>query len=1233
MEISSYKDLLDETMLRTDWSSMTPEQKKEMVEFLWEVTIKAAREDFYTFVKVMAPVLIPGFKTGRHIELISNELQNLYEAIWDNDKTKSKLQVFLPPESMKPLCENTTYVLMSDGTQKKLKDIKVGDHVITHEGRSRRVSAVHKQGKLPAMKLRSDKGREVISAYDHPFLTPRGWIEAQDLKINEALAVLDGYETTIPNLQYCAEFSDDDFRLAGYFIGDGSIKHANITCYDKKLQKEILALADKKGWDYRFKKDGNEIYFKGGVREWFDKVGIDRKATSADKRVPDFVFSGTKKQVALFMGAYFDCDGCISQKKKENGEPRDSFAIFYESKSEQLLKDCLQLCSYLGLDFRLREVTRQWRYKGKLSRGTYYYLGSTDRDSCARFCSTVELKGEKADKVDFNMLYHQKWPEKYIPDLLKEKKYLTEEVECRCLTVEEDHSFVANGLVVHNTVLCSHLFPAWVLGKHPHWRVIAVAHSADHAAKELGANSKRIVTLQEYQTIFPKTKVSRESPGVGFWKTTKGGYYFSGGWKTQFPGKRANLLIGDDIVSEQTKPSEIKEINKNYSSGLESRLLEDNSGQLIVNCLAEDTSVLMGDGSRKSIKDVVVGDMVLTWNHGRHEMKPVEAVIPQGKAMTYKIVTRNGTVRATDRHPWLCAKTLTWIKTEDLKKGDEILFSGSRLGDSSSFFYSLDEAWLTGFMMGDGWTIKNLRKDNGRPRYVTCFAAGMDEDLNNRVLKTFKSLYKAPMKYQKNERYYRSDRKEPTQRLIDLGVEGKAKTKRVPGWVFDEPYDFRLAYLNGFLDADGHEDPKGMRIVGLCNEELVKDIKALAESLGYKVSNVWHIQYRVKPPNSPEEIDAHQYKISIGKTIDLRTFTSTKVKSIEEFGEEEVYDLAVKDNHNFIAEGLVCHNTRWYINDIAGYLEGRDGGITPTGIKSGADSERPWKIIRVPAILDAEGVKLLSTGDSDPERFEVGGSYWPEHKAVENLLDAKRRMTPHQWNALYLQSPIPEDGAIFDSKRFKLWLHPEPPEVSSVIISLDTAFSEKETKDSAESVYEVWGVFPMAEATSTGKESVQGNMILLAYDKGHWSFPELKAICQKLYSEYSQVLDFFLVENRASGISLIQELRAIGLPVVEYNPDRDKTSRAHSASALVHSGRVYLNTNLMFSQMFLAELQKFPAGGLDTTDAFSQAVIWMRDNWKIIPKDYSVYDEEDEDIPYKRRPRSYWQSTQAGTRH
>jgi predicted phage terminase large subunit-like protein len=457
------------------------------------------------------------------------------------------------------------------------------------------------------------------------------------------------------------------------------------------------------------------------------------------------------------------------------------------------------------------------------------------------------------------------------------------------------------------TVLCSHLFPTWVLGNNPSYRIIAVAHSGEHAAKELGGNARNIVKLAEYREIFPKTEISSDSPGSGFWKTTKGGYYYSGGWQTQYPGKRANLLIGDDVVSEQTKPSEIKSINHAYASGLESRLLEDNSGQLIV-------------------------------------------------------------------------------------------------------------------------------------------------------------------------------------------------------------------------------------------------------------------------------------------------------------------------------------NTRWYLNDISGFLEERDGGIAPTGTKSGGDSNRPWRIIRVPAILDQEGVDLLSR-PTDPEGlYYVGGSYWPEHKSLANLLDKKRTMTPHQWNALFLQNPIPMDGSIFKETMFKSWRSNVPPEVANVIISLDTAYSAKETKDAAESCYEIWGIFPKSETSISGVESVQGNMILLGYDKGYWSFPELKEKCLSLHEEYGATLDFFLIEDRASGQSLIQELQAVGIPIVPYNPDRDKVSRAHAAAAHVFSGRVWLNENFLFSQEFMSEVMKFPAGGLDTTDAFTQAVLWMRDSWQIMPSDYTFYNTTEDKPGFQKRPKSYWGSTQS-TRH
>ena len=41
----------------------------------------------------------------------------------------------------------------------------------------------------------------------------------------------------------------------------------------------------------------------------------------------------------------------------------------------------------------------------------------------------------------------------------------------------------------------------------------------------------------------------------------------------------------------------------------------------------------------------------------------------------------------------------------------------------------------------------------------------------------------------------------------------------------------------------------------------------------------------------------------------FKSFGFSKVKSIKEIGEEEVYDITVEGSHNFIAEGFVVHNT------------------------------------------------------------------------------------------------------------------------------------------------------------------------------------------------------------------------------------------------------------------------------------------------------------------------------------
>ena len=53
----------------------------------------------------------------------------------------------------------------------------------------------------------------------------------------------------------------------------------------------------------------------------------------------------------------------------------------------------------------------------------------------------------------------------------------------------------------------------------------------------------------------------------------------------------------------------------------------------------------------------------------------------------------------------------------------------------------------------------------------------------------------------------------------------------------------------------------------------------------------------------------------------ISDFTLDDVISVEPDGVEEVFDVQVDRTENFIANGLVSHNTWWHDDDLAGRLQ------------------------------------------------------------------------------------------------------------------------------------------------------------------------------------------------------------------------------------------------------------------------------------------------------------------------
>ena len=84
----------------------------------------------------------------------------------------------------------------------------------------------------------------------------------------------------------------------------------------------------------------------------------------------------------------------------------------------------------------------------------------------------------------------------------------------------------------------------------------------------------------------------------------------------------------------------------------------------------------------------------------------------------------------------------------------------------------------------------------------------------------------------------------------------------------------------------------------------------------------------------------------------------------------------------------------------------------------------------------------------------------------------------------------------------------------------------------------------------------------------------------------------FYVEDKASGQSLIQELRnQSGVSVIPFKVNTDKVARLNSVTPLIEGGRVFLKKDVPWLDDFMNEMQSFPNGANDDqVDALSMGL-------------------------------------------
>jgi predicted phage terminase large subunit-like protein len=242
----------------------------------------------------------------------------------------------------------------------------------------------------------------------------------------------------------------------------------------------------------------------------------------------------------------------------------------------------------------------------------------------------------------------------------------------------------------------------------------------------------------------------------------------------------------------------------------------------------------------------------------------------------------------------------------------------------------------------------------------------------------------------------------------------------------------------------------------------------------------------------------------------------------------------------------------------------------------------------------------------------------PTRFGRQEMVALAQEMTERAFAAQVQQEPSEEDGNILKRKWWRKWEEPELPKCHTILQVYDTAFEPEEENDY--SARTTWGIFEWTETASAdtpwtvrGASQTRQCAIMLDRMKERFDYPTLRH--EAIDSFKLRKPDKLIIEKKASGHALAQELRRAGLPVIRVKVSESKTARAHAASLVMERGCIWYPPR-EWAQDVIEECAQFPTGEHDDlTDTVTMLCLYLRRRWIV------GYTEEDDDIDLMRDPK------------
>lgn len=1069
-----------------------------------------------------------------------------------------RLMVSMPPRPQ-PL---TSTVLMADGSYKCIGNLSPGEEVISHTGVARKVLEVIPAGLQTIIKISTAKGVPIEVAPDHPlYVKGKGWIPAKYITNKDQLVSL----YNIRSSKITNDITKDEAYVLGLFTGNGLQRQ------NGNFETQIPA--DKAHPNYTELIAKTEKYIK------LNFLGQDflKRINFTLSSIHHLCYTLNDENFVAF------CCGFFATKRLEHINTFIQVVV-----RDRLLENISLLLANYGLQVQVSRTTR----------ASSIYV--RDLPSMRYIIDMLAGRVTKRAEDEWFKVEHKVKQIDYLP-----------EAPCVCLNVEEDHSYISEGYVTHNSgksELVSKYFPAWYLGTYPDKKVIFAAYEA-HFAAEFGAAARDL--LEEHGKDVFGVDVRQGSAAASRWKIEdRMGVMNCAGVGGPMTGKGAD-------------------------------------------CCAAETNIATQQGQINIVDLINMSNppKILSYNHreNRLEYKKLIAYKVRKNHELYTIETSGGSkVRVTGEHRFF-TKERGYTKANLLRVGDT----------------------LTETLTQEQVLCQLSQREDRQRNYLQRLLCKNKESNCSTVLRTLRKHFREDsMRIRKATK-----KKTRRSILLRASLLKKAsfvqKREKMPflQYTYARKKKSKILLGNLYASGNGQEYTDKIRHVEKYTslQSLVQ--KNEATDIGERFTSVPLLLYsgNVYPgchsrnTNFPIYSDnasyrrehreqySRKYDNAMQKLSPETPYSQQRITRIEKLSKEPelVYDIQVEGNSNFFANGILVHNcliiddpikndqeaesllirnkifnwfgatsytrlqpggsiiivmTRWHNDDLMGRL-----------IKNMEEGKgEPWEYIRLPAIA----VK-------DEEPFpkgigrKAGEALWPEMWPLEDLMKIKNSgaLSSYYWSALYQQDPVPEGGGLFKQNWFNYYtkqgdyyLLQRPDGTTEYIeestcwkfVTVDTANKVKDTSDYT--AIGVWLVTP------------KNDLVLCHLVRERLGYEN---ILKKLVDiNKAHKLKFIGIENVGIAIQLIIEARNKGLPVKELEPEgKGKMNRANMPMGAVirmETGKIFFPKISDYTKDVELELLSFPKGAHDEiVDILSYACNELNKCSRFDKDDFAPYSLDD----------------------